>query len=102
MKQQDYFKFYVFREPELLELPPENAGTLYVGNTLNETTYWFDNDNYEWNQSLYAHSKIANDPEFKQVNHFDNGYVSSDDAIYYLTTSGKVILPASLQEEISM
>ncbi len=102
MEQKDYFRFYVLREKELLDFPPENAGTLYVGNIINENIYWYDNYNEEWNRSLYLHSQIAQDPEFTQVQHFDNGYISSDDAIFYLTSRGKVTLPTTSDSELSM
>ena len=102
MTENKYFRFYVSRDQELLDLPAENAGTLYVGNIINEDVYWFDNDNSEWYRSLYPHSKISKDPEFTPVTRFDNGYVTSDDAIYYLTSSKKVIIPNPYTEEITM
>ena len=98
MEQNKYFRFYVSREPDCKNLPIEKAGTLYVGNILNERVYWYDNECREWNRSLYPHSEIAKDPDFIPVKYFDNGYITSDDAMYYLTSRQKVTIPTSEED----
>ncbi len=100
MEKKDYFRFY---SSDFGELLPEKAGSLYVGNILNESVWWYDNDAREWLKSLFNHKAIASDPEFVLVKEFDNGYITSIDAVNYLLDRGKIILPTSnIDDEMSM
>ena len=66
--------------PKLLGLHEEDAGILYVVNILTGNAFWFDNDNLEWNASIYPAEVIIKDigVEFTEVESFDNGYVNTD------------------------
>lgn len=99
MDKKEFFKFYVAKHPACLGLPAETAGILYVGNIINENVYWFDNNNEEWHKSLYTHKNLINDPEFKPVKYFDNGYISSDDAVLYLINNKKINIPTKNENE---
>ena len=97
---QPQVKFYVSYHPAEWGLEEETAGVLY--SALDEDrVYWFDNPNYEWNRSLLRHSDIASDKEFKPVTYFDNGYVTTDDAVDYFVRRG-LIEPVSETDEMGM
>lgn len=74
-------KFYVTYHPAMLGLPAETAGVLYVANTQDNSLQWFDNLNREWNGSIYSYIDIIDDKDFKEVTDWDNGYISTNDAI---------------------
>lgn len=93
-------KFYVSYHPAEWGFEEETAGTLYSALS-EELVYWFDNFNSEWNRSLLSHSSIREDKEFKLVDYFDNGYVTTDDALDYFLRRG-LIAPDQVPEDREM
>ena len=73
-------KYLVSYHPAINGLIEEDAGVLYVLNMLTGNVFWFDNDNMEWNASIYPAEALIKDigREYKEVDSFDNGYVNTD------------------------
>ena len=69
-----FIKFYVTNEKEC-------EGTLFVANSKNNRTIWFDNLNQEWQGSFYTYEDIDKDSFWKKVKKFDNGYINTDDVL---------------------
>ena len=69
-----FLKFYLADEEEC-------KGTLFVVNTKNNSVVWFDNINQEWQGSYFCYNDIKNNPFFREVKKFDNGYVNIDDIL---------------------
>lgn len=61
----------------------EDPHTLYVGIKRTGDLFWYDNINGEWCKSMWHIGHLLGDKHFKQVTKFDNGYISTDDAIQY-------------------
>ena len=74
-------KYLVSYHPAMLGLHEDTAGTLYVVNTLTENVFWFDNDELEWQGSIYPADEVldAIGDEYEEVESFDNGYVNTED-----------------------
>ena len=77
------FRFFETHHPAECGLEEDFAGTLYTGVIIDGSLYSFDNLNGEWNKSMFKLKDVLNDPDFKPVKYFDNGYVTTDDATYY-------------------
>ena len=74
-------RYLVSYHPAMFGLPAETAGVLDVVNMLTGNVFWFDNDNLEWHQSIYAAQSTIREIgiEYEEVESFDNGYVNTDD-----------------------
>ena len=78
------FRVIYFTEKETQEfnLPADSCGILYALYLPNNTAFWYDNYNLEWQGSIYPASEIINDPNFQEVSDdWGNGYITINDAI---------------------
>ena len=86
MINREDWKFYTTNLDEKtsteFDLPVDNCGILYALYLPQNTSFWYDNYNLEWQGSIYPASVIIDDPEFEEADDdWDNGYISVQDAI---------------------
>ena len=77
--------FFETVDKELIGLtwPLDSSRTLYVGIRNTGDLFWYDNEHAEWQKSMWSLGYIVDDPEFKKVTRFNNGYININDAKTY-------------------